>query len=69
MRKTENLIRRFFKQVMLISIFMMSVTFVFGQVTTSGVNGVISGANGETLPGATVLALHTPSGSQYGTTT
>ncbi|NTW24146.1 MAG: TonB-dependent receptor [Lentimicrobium sp.] len=32
-------------------------------------NGKITGSNGESLPGATVIAVHTPSGSQFGTTT
>ncbi|MBK6966562.1 MAG: TonB-dependent receptor [Bacteroidales bacterium] len=32
-------------------------------------NGKITGSNGESLPGATVVAIHIPSGSQYGTTT
>ncbi|MEZ4903500.1 MAG: carboxypeptidase-like regulatory domain-containing protein [Spirosomataceae bacterium] len=39
------------------------------QVTTSAINGIIKDDKGETLPGATVVALHLPSGTQYGTTT
>lgn len=38
------------------------------QVTTSGMNGSVSGSNNETLPGAAILAVHTPTGSQYVTT-
>ena len=41
---------------------------VFAQVTTSGLGGVISDKN-ETLVGATIQAVHTPSGSTYGTIT
>ena len=42
----------------------------FGQgVTTASMNGVISDETGEPLAGATVLAVHTPSGSTYGTVT
>lgn len=42
---------------------------LMAQVTTSGMNGRILGANNESLPGATVVAVHVPSGTQYGTLT
>ncbi|MFO7615975.1 MAG: TonB-dependent receptor [Bacteroidales bacterium] len=41
----------------------------FSQVTTSGVNGKVVGPDGETLPGATVVAVHIPTSSLYGATT
>lgn len=37
--------------------------------TTSGMRGVIRTDMGEALPGATVVAVHQPTGTQYGTTT
>jgi outer membrane receptor for ferrienterochelin and colicin len=41
---------------------------IHGQgVTTSSINGIIRDQNGQPLPGATIIALHTPSGTQYGT--
>ncbi|MFT7056923.1 MAG: outer membrane receptor for ferrienterochelin and colicin, partial [Roseivirga sp.] len=39
----------------------------YGQgTTTSSLNGKITDAAGGPLPGATIVAIHTPSGSQYG---
>ena len=42
---------------------------VLAQITTSGLSGTVSDESGEKLPGATVLAIHEPSGTQYGTIT
>ncbi|RYJ51901.1 TonB-dependent receptor [Flavobacterium petrolei] len=38
---------------------------VIGQTTTSSIKGLVKSSNNETLPGATVLAIHTPTGSKY----
>jgi len=46
--------------------FMVAVS-LFGQgTTTSGMNGKITDENGGPLPGATVIAIHIPTGSQFG---
>jgi len=63
MRKT---ITRF---VLLMALFVSSVA-VFGQgVTTASMNGVVLDDKGASLPGANVVAVHVPSGSQYGVST
>jgi outer membrane receptor protein involved in Fe transport len=54
-------------------IFLISL-LIFGsmlnaQVTTSGISGKIYGADKATLPGATVVIVHIPSGTQYATVT
>ncbi|MBQ9822844.1 MAG: carboxypeptidase regulatory-like domain-containing protein, partial [Muribaculaceae bacterium] len=39
------------------------------QVTTSALSGVVTDENHEALIGATITALHTPSGTQYNAVT
>jgi len=46
-----------------------SLTAFSQGVTTSMLNGRVVDASGAALPGATVVAIHTPSGSQYGSST
>ena len=50
------------------SVFAGLIVFVvsaYAQITTSALNGRISDQNGAPIPGATVVAVHTPSGTQY----
>jgi hypothetical protein len=55
------------KRVFAVLTFLCISVMMFGQAsTTSGINGKIVDPSGKALPGATVLAVHVPSGSQYG---
>lgn len=47
----------------------LGLTGLHAQITTSGMSGIVADPTGEALIGAAVIAVHTPSGTQYGTTT
>ncbi|NBC87568.1 MAG: hypothetical protein GVY25_15385 [Bacteroidetes bacterium] len=42
---------------------------VFGQSTTASITGTVVDDTGELIPGANVVAIHQPTGTQYGTAT
>lgn len=52
------------KRLSFLMALMLSVTFAFAQVTTSGITGKVT-SNGEEVIGATVTAKHLPSGTVY----
>lgn len=59
------------KKVLLSLSFLMTILFVanntFAQgVTTAAISGVVAEQSGSILPGATVIAVHEPTGTQYG---
>ena len=56
--------------ILVMTFAVISTAAVFGQgTTTSSINGRVIDSNGQPMPGATVLAVHNPSGSQYGNIT
>jgi hypothetical protein len=55
------------KRLFMLSIFLFISVLMFGQgSTTSSMGGKIVDKDGKSLPGATIVAIHVPSGSQYG---
>lgn len=61
---------KFFKKALLFTFVFLSSIEAFSQGNTnSSINGQINDNQGVGLAGATVLAIHTPTGTRYGTTT
>ncbi|KFF05707.1 TonB-dependent receptor [Flavobacterium reichenbachii] len=53
------------KKIFLLLLVIFSFTVSVGQTTTSSIKGIVKSSSGELLPGATILAIHTPTGSKY----
>ena len=61
--------KKFLKSLLLGLSAMLFVVPAFAQITTSSLAGRVVDQNGEPVPGVAVVAVHTPSGTQYGVIT
>ena len=57
------------KKTILSLIFAAFTMVGFGQITTSTISGVVKNEKNEALVGATIHAVHQPTGTEYKTTT
>jgi hypothetical protein len=53
------------KKIIALLLLFVGFQSITGQTTTSSVKGTVKTSNAESLPGASVLAIHTPTGSKY----
>ncbi|MCC8407483.1 carboxypeptidase regulatory-like domain-containing protein [Mucilaginibacter sp. UR6-1] len=58
------------KFLLFLTFLCLSAGITLGQViTTSNISGVVTDEKGQTVPGVTVIAVHTPTGTNYSTAT
>lgn len=65
----KSLLFRSTLMALVVFMFAMLGSNAYAQVTTSTISGRVTDEKGEGLPGATVVAVHEPSGTEYGITT
>ncbi len=58
---------RFIQKMTAMLVTLFAGVAVFAQVTTSSLGGRVADEAGEPLAGAAIVAVHTPTGTQYAT--
>ena len=53
------------KKILTLLLCVCSFALVRAQTTTSSIKGIVKSSSNELLPGATILAIHTPTGTKY----
>jgi hypothetical protein len=53
------------KKIITLMFFVFSLHSMMGQTTTSSIKGIVKSSTGEPVPGATIIAIHTPTGTKY----
>ncbi|EIA08398.1 carboxypeptidase regulatory-like domain-containing protein [Flavobacterium frigoris] len=53
------------KKIIVLLFFVFGFTSMVAQTTTSSIKGTVKSSDSESLPGATIYATHTPTGSNY----
>ncbi len=61
--------KKLFLQASSLFVALLFTATLSAQTTTSTIVGLVTNAKGESLPGAAVVAIHTPSGSAFGSVT
>lgn len=68
--KQKIMRQKLLKNLMAVMMLVLSTGLALSQgVTTSNINGTVVDENGAALPGANIVATHTPSGTRYGAVT
>ena len=65
----QTALKGMYSITLIVAVLLGLSTQAYAQVTTSAMGGRITDQDGQALIGATVIAVHVPSGTRYGTTT